>query len=108
MDETKPYIWIEPTRPPADSSREFGDTAAIHLVVPNVSRVDVPMTRTERNAVAFDILAKNSRTVSMCKSNLLDSVILIANVTTKVSGRISVPVDRVLKLRLPPSQLERE
>ena len=54
MDETKPYIWIEPTRPPADSSREFGDTAAIHLVVPNVSRVDVPMTRTERNAVAFD------------------------------------------------------
>jgi hypothetical protein len=34
--------------------------------------------------------------------------ILIANVTTKVSGRISVPVDRVLKLRLPPSQLERE
>jgi hypothetical protein len=42
VDETKPYIWIEPTRPPADSSREFGDTAAIHLVVPNVSRVDVP------------------------------------------------------------------
>jgi hypothetical protein len=54
VDETKPYIWIEPTRPPADSSREFGDTAAIHLVVPNVSRVDVAMTRTERNAVAFD------------------------------------------------------
>ena len=27
VDETKPYIWIEPTRPPADSSREFGDTA---------------------------------------------------------------------------------
>jgi hypothetical protein len=44
--------------PPADSSREFGDTAAIHLVVPNVSRVDVPMTRTERNAVAFDYFCK--------------------------------------------------
>jgi hypothetical protein len=58
VDETKPYIWIEPTRPPADSSREFGDTAAIHLVVPNVSRVDVPMTRTERNAVAFDYFCK--------------------------------------------------
>ena len=73
MDETKPYIWIEPTRPPADSSREFGDTAAIHLVVPNVSRVDVAMTRTERNAVAFDYFCKkfkdgiNSRTASMCK-----------------------------------------
>jgi hypothetical protein len=37
---------------------EFGDTAAIHLVVPNVSRVDVPMTRTERNAVAFDYFCK--------------------------------------------------
>jgi len=58
VDETKPYIWIEPTRPPADSSREFGDAAAIHLVVPNVSRVDVPMTRTERNAVAFDYFCK--------------------------------------------------
>jgi hypothetical protein len=58
VDETKPYIWIEPTRPPADSSREFGDTAAIHLVVPNVSRVDVAMTRTERNAVAFDYFCK--------------------------------------------------
>jgi hypothetical protein len=34
--------------------------------------------------------------------------VLIANVTTKVSGRVSVPLDRVLKLRLPPSQLERE
>jgi hypothetical protein len=44
--------------PPADSSREFGDTAAIHLVVPNVSRVDVAMTRTERNAVAFDYFCK--------------------------------------------------
>jgi len=54
VDETKPYIWIEPTRPPADSSREFGDTAAM----PNVSRVDVPMTRTERNAVAFDYFCK--------------------------------------------------
>jgi hypothetical protein len=31
--------------------------------------------------------------------------VLIANVTTKV---VSVPLDRVLKLRLPPSQLERE
>ena len=41
-----------------DSSREFGDTAAIHLVVPNVSRVDVAMTRTERNAVAFDYFCK--------------------------------------------------
>ena len=30
--------------------------------------------------------------------------VLIANVTTKVSGRVSVPLDRVLKLRLPPSQ----
>ncbi len=44
--------------PPADSSREFGDTAAIHLVVPNVSRVDVLMTRTERNAVAFDYFCR--------------------------------------------------
>jgi hypothetical protein len=26
--------------------------------VPNVSRVDVPMTRTERNAVAFDYFCK--------------------------------------------------
>jgi hypothetical protein len=34
--------------------------------------------------------------------------VLVANVTTKVSGRVSVPLDRVLKLRLPPSQLERE
>jgi hypothetical protein len=35
--------------------------------------------------------------------------VLIANVTTKVSGRVSVPLNRlVLKLRLPPSQLERE
>ena len=34
--------------------------------------------------------------------------VLIANVTTKVSGRVSVPLDRVLKLRLPPSQVERE
>ena len=44
--------------PPAGSSREFGDSAAIHLVVPNVSRVDVLITRTERNAVAFDYFCK--------------------------------------------------
>src|SRR5262249_39153000 len=68
VDETKPYIWIEPTRPPADSSREFGDTAAIHLVVPNVSRVDVPMTRTERNAVAFDYFCKNFKDGIQCVS----------------------------------------
>ena len=76
VDETKPHIWIEPTRPPANSSREFGDTAAIHLVVPNVSRVDVLITRTETNAVAFDISAKNSRTASMCKAHWLKAVMI--------------------------------
>jgi hypothetical protein len=45
IDRTKPYIIIE---------RGTGDTAAIHLVMPNGSSVAVAIKRTEKNAAAFD------------------------------------------------------
>jgi hypothetical protein len=45
MDRSKPYIYIE---------RGAGDTGAIHLVMPDDSRIDVAITRTEKNATAFD------------------------------------------------------
>jgi hypothetical protein len=49
MDKTKPYIQIE---------RGAGDTSAIHLVMPDGARVDVAITRTERNAAAFDYFSE--------------------------------------------------
>jgi hypothetical protein len=45
MDRMKPYIYIE---------RGAGDTGAIRLIMPDGSRVDVAITRTEKNAAAFD------------------------------------------------------
>jgi hypothetical protein len=45
MDKTKPYILIE---------RGKGNTAAIHLVIPDGKSVDVAITRTEENAATFD------------------------------------------------------
>jgi hypothetical protein len=74
VDETKPYIWIEPTRPPADSSREFGDTAAIHLVVPNVSRVDVPDPHGKKRSGIRLFLQKIQGRHQCVSANLLDFV----------------------------------
>jgi hypothetical protein len=45
MNRTKPYIQIE---------RGTRGTHAIHLVMPNGSRVDVAITRTDANAAVID------------------------------------------------------
>jgi hypothetical protein len=76
VDETKPYIWIEPTRPPADSSREFGDTAAIHLVVPNAKQAISPSLNVERHGILpFTHLAPEGRmTVTIGRRELLTAL----------------------------------
>ena len=46
MDQTKPYIRIE--------CGKTGNTAAIHLVMPDGASVDVMIRRTKKNSTAFD------------------------------------------------------
>jgi hypothetical protein len=46
MDQTKPYIRIE--------RGASGNTAAIRLVMPDGASVHVGITRTDKNATAFD------------------------------------------------------
>jgi hypothetical protein len=46
MDTTRPYMRIE--------RGKTGKTAAIRLVMPDGSSVDVAITRNEKNAAAFD------------------------------------------------------